>query len=205
MHEIKHYMEKRIVATEGETTATETAKIMSQEKVHSVVVRNEKEYTGIVTAYDLIRKVLAKDLDPRTTAIAEVMSSGLITMRPDQSMSEALICMYKNNIRHLPVQDGDDIIGMISVKDFAGYFNQRYGEGDPLVEFWKKYDTLLETNTFRHEIKKLLENYRKKLDSTSLTAEAIDAGEAWTKISKYAKIEGYNDLAEVLGFAIQGD
>ena len=44
-----------------------------------------------------------------------------------------------------------------------------------------------------------------RLDSTSLTAEAIDADEPWTKISKYAKIEGYNDLAEVLGFAIQGD
>lgn len=198
-------MVDRVVATEPETTATEAAKIMSNEKVHSLLIRKDKEFTGIVTAYDLIRKVLAKDLDPRTTAIAEVMSSNLITMKPEQSMSEALICMYKNNIRHLPVQDGDDITGMISVKDFAGYFNERYGDGDPIVAFWKKYDTLLETNTFRHEVEKLLKDYRKKLDSTSLTAESIDADEKWTKIAKYAKLEGYNDLAEVLGFAIQGD
>ncbi len=198
-------MVDRVVATEPETTATEAAKIMSNEKVHSLLIRKDKEYTGIVTAYDLIRKVLAKDLDPKTTAMIEVMSTGLIIMKPDQTMSEALISMYKNNIRHLPVQDGDEIVGMISVKDFAGYFNQRYGDGDPIVGFWKRYDTLLETNTFRHEVKKLLENYRKKLDDTSLTAEAIDANEAWTQIAKYAKIEGYNDLAEVLGIAIQSD
>ncbi len=205
MHEIRHYMSDRIVTTNAEVTATEAAKIMSDEKVHSLLIRKDKKYTGIVTAYDLIRKVLAKDLDPRTTAIGEVMSDSLITMAPEQTMSEALICMYKNNIRHLPVRNGDDIVGMISVKDFAGYFNQRYGEGDPIVEFWKKYDTLLETNTFRHEVARLLTNYRKKLDSDSLTAEAIDDNEEWTKIAKYAKIEGYNDLAEVLGFAIQSD
>ncbi len=198
-------MEERIVATEPETTATEAAKIMSTEKVHSVVIRDNNEYTGIVTAYDLIRKVLAKDLDPKTTTMAEIMSSGLITMGPDQTMSEALIAMYKNNIRHLPVKGETGIIGMISVKDFAGYFNQRYGDGDPIIDFWKKYDTLLETNTFRHEIEKLLVNYRERLDSTSLTAEGIDGKESWSKIEKYAKIEGHNDLAEILEFAIQSD
>jgi CBS domain-containing protein len=183
-------MGDRVVSTESKTTATEAAKIMSNEKVHSLMIRKDKKYTGIVTAYDLIRKVLAKDLDPKNTSMKEVMSTGLIIMKPDQTMSEALISMYKNNIRHLPVQDGEDVIGMISVKDFAGYFNERYGDDDPIVDFWKKYDTFLETNTFRHEIKKLLENYRKKLDLTSLTAEAIDADEEWTKISKYAKIKG---------------
>ncbi len=205
MHEIKHYMADHIVATTPETTATEAAKIMSDKKVHSLLIQKNKDYTGIVTAYDLIRKVLAKDLDPRTTAISEVMSNGLITLEPEQTMSEALICMYKNNIRHLPVRDGDDIVGMISVKDFAGYFNQKYGEGDPIMAFWQKYDTLLETNTFRHEVAKLLTDYRSKLADDSLTAEAIDGNEKWTKIANYAKLEGYNDLAEVLGIAIESD
>ncbi len=86
--------------------------------------------SGIVTETDLIRKVLAKGIDPNLTLADQIMSSPLLTIAADRPMLDASHLMESNHIRHLCVSDKDDIGGIISMRDLARHFVD--SEGGPV-------------------------------------------------------------------------
>ena len=66
---------------------------------------------------ELVDPVVAAGLDPQATRIAEVMTSDLATVRPDDEADRALELMRRTGCRHLPVMDGERIVGMLSIRD----------------------------------------------------------------------------------------
>ncbi len=86
--------------------------------------------SGIVTETDLIRKVLAKGVDPSLTKVDQIMSSPLLTITPDRPMLDASHLMEANHIRHLCVSHQDEIVGIISMRDLARHFVD--SEGGPV-------------------------------------------------------------------------
>lgn len=205
MDEIRQYMGEPLLSIDSETSVTEAAQRMERANIAGLLVQQNGNYVGIVTEVDFTRRIVAAGLNPGDTKVLAIMSSPLITLDVDQTMDEALICMRRNNIRHVTVTEGEKIVGMISVKDFANYYYRKFRKGkDPVAEFWNNYDCLLNQNTFVYAIEKLLKEIRPTLKSSCETAKSIDQKDSWEKIAEFAYKEGYRDLAEVLRFGETG-
>jgi signal-transduction protein with cAMP-binding, CBS, and nucleotidyltransferase domain len=87
-----------------------------------VLVKNGKEFIGIITERDLTQKVVGKGLDPKTMPVTETMSSRLITLDVEQPAIEANQFMAKHKIRHLAVTVEGKIEGILSVKDLVAFY-----------------------------------------------------------------------------------
>jgi len=93
------------------------AEVMAKNHVGAVVVKEKEAVVGILTEQDIIRKVVAKGINPLDKKIREVMEKKLTTITPDRDIYEALIMMRDLNIRHLPVVDEKKLIGLLTLKD----------------------------------------------------------------------------------------
>jgi signal-transduction protein with cAMP-binding, CBS, and nucleotidyltransferase domain len=99
-------------------TVKEAAALMAQEDIGSViVVDDEGKPVGIVTESDLVSRVVAKGLDPSTTALEQVMSKPLITIKPSVDVVEALRLMSKMKVRHLVVVREGRVEGIVTDRD----------------------------------------------------------------------------------------
>jgi signal-transduction protein with cAMP-binding, CBS, and nucleotidyltransferase domain len=96
--------------------------------------------SGIVTETDLIRKILAKEMDPSLTMVDQIMTSPLLTITPDRPMLDASHLMEANHIRYLCVSDKDEIVGIISMRDLARHFVD--SEGGPIRDLDNVYRPL---------------------------------------------------------------
>lgn len=99
------------------TSARSAAKMMAQCKGSAVMVLVDKRLVGIFTESDAVNRVLAKDLDPDTTLLADVMTPDPKTVPPDESYGFALLMMQENGFRHVPVVENDEPIGMLSMRN----------------------------------------------------------------------------------------
>jgi CBS domain-containing protein len=97
---------------------------MEQNQLHSLLVERADglDSYGIITSTDVVHKVLAKGKDPARVAVRDVMSKPIITIPPDCSLVEMARLMESYHINHLPVFDGEQLIGMVSSTDI---FNVR--------------------------------------------------------------------------------
>jgi len=199
MDEVRHYMGKVLVTVAPETSVTEAARLMSGKKVGSMLVRFGQEYVGIVTEVDFTRKVLGEGRDPRQTTIAEIMSGPLKTMEGDRSMDEAFVFMHAHNFRHLPIVENGVVAGIVSIRDVARYFSEKYIQvNDPIAEFWENYECLVGRTAFLHALDRLVSRIRESLKVPCDTARAIDGKKSYGDIADAADADGLKEFAEIL-------
>jgi CBS domain-containing protein len=97
----------------------DVAKVMRSNGISSVVVLDGKKLQGIVTERDIVNLV-AEGGDPSTTTVEGGMTRlDLITVDPKTELSEAAELMVSNNIRHLPIIDGGNVVGIVSIRDMT--------------------------------------------------------------------------------------
>ena len=84
-----------------------------------LVVREDGSLCGLVTDRDLVVRGLAEGLDPTSAAIEDICNHDPVTISSDQSAEDAVKMMREHNIRRLPVVDGGDLVGIISLGDLA--------------------------------------------------------------------------------------
>ena len=106
-----------------DATLRALAQLLSDESVGVVVVRTPQrrglpgtKVSGLVSERDLTQAI-ADGADPDTTRVEEIMTSELAATRPDEAIRDAARRMLDNEVRHLPVVDGDVVIGVISMRD----------------------------------------------------------------------------------------
>lgn len=115
--QVKQAMTKQVLVTNPNTTIRDVAKIMANHRVGSLVVMEENKIMGIITELDIIWKVVAGDLDPKTTLVQEVMTKEVITIQVDQTLEEASHIMVEHKIKKLPVLEKDKLVGIITATD----------------------------------------------------------------------------------------
>ena len=99
-------------------TAFEAAEEMAACDVAGIVVVDaDGKLRGIVTERDLTRRVMGKNLDPMNTPLAQVMTKNPDTLAPTDTALKALEMMRKRVYRHLPVVDGGQVVGLVSIRD----------------------------------------------------------------------------------------
>ena len=126
LEEIGDYMSSPVLSIDSELTVQEAAQQMHAKNVGSLLVRIYDKYVGILTETDLTRKVVAKGLNPETTMVSLVMTKPIFSMDRYMPAEEAEEFMKKKNIRHLAVTEGDEIVGILSVKDLVSCYSKSF-------------------------------------------------------------------------------
>jgi CBS domain-containing protein len=114
---VREVMSSRPRTGRPEMTVKEAATLMLQEGVGSLVILEGGEPVGILTERDMLYKVVAGSKMPSRTKVEHVMSSPLITVSPDSSVSMAAKRMSDLHLRRLPVVEDGKLIGMLTEKD----------------------------------------------------------------------------------------
>ncbi len=110
-------MTKKPVVVSLNSTIEECAKVMDEENVGSLLVKKDKELSGIITDQDVVRKIIAKGIDPKMAKVHEHMSTKLTTVSPEEDIFDALKLMTETNVKQLPVLDGKNMVGLLTQKD----------------------------------------------------------------------------------------
>jgi len=115
---IKDVMTSPVITVDEKATVNEVARLMEQHKLGCIIVTGKDEKPlGIITERDLVERVLAKNSKPSKMIAKEVMTSPLITIDPEETLSEAARRMSRLNIRRLGVVYKGQLIGIVSSKD----------------------------------------------------------------------------------------
>ncbi len=125
MGPLSRLMHTDIKAVSPDTTLREVARQMAEFKIGSLFVFGpDKQYQGIVTESDLVRKAMARGTAPEKTRAQEVMHSPILTIDIDRPVIEANHLMHFNGVRHLAVVQSGTIVGVLSVRDLVRYFQE---------------------------------------------------------------------------------
>jgi CBS domain-containing protein len=107
----------KIWSTQSDTKVFAALELMAEKEIGALLVFDSDELVGIFSERDYARKVILKGKSSHSTAVSEIMTENVICVRPDQSMNDCMALMTDKHIRHLPVLENNEIIGVISIGD----------------------------------------------------------------------------------------
>ncbi len=106
-----------IFSIKSSTPVYDALVIMAEKNIGALLVVDNDKLDGIFSERDYARKVILQGRNSHETLIGEVMTSKVITVTPEQALEEAMVIMSEKHIRHLPVLDGEKLVGIISISD----------------------------------------------------------------------------------------
>lgn len=95
----------------------EALRIMSEKNIGSIIVMEEGAYKGIVTERDYSRKIVLKGKSSTESTVAEIMSTDLPHVKPNDTIEHCMELMSDKNIRYLPVFENNNLTGIVSMSD----------------------------------------------------------------------------------------
>ena len=102
---------------DGNQTVFEVAQHMVERNIGAVPVLRDGLLVGIFSERDLMRRVVVEGRDPRVTRVSEVMTEDPLTVTPQEDPQTCMILMRRHGFRHLPVCEGQQLRGLISLRD----------------------------------------------------------------------------------------
>ena len=123
-------MNSRVVAVDREATLRSAARSLNEAAVGTVVIMDGRRVSGILSERGVVR-ALAGGADPDTSAVAAAMSSSPRYATPHDELHTAIEVMLAAGIRHLPVLDEGELVGIVSMRDLARHLAQQTAGGNP--------------------------------------------------------------------------
>jgi CBS domain-containing protein len=102
----------------ADATLADAAREMSRDDIGAVLVE-ENGSVGILTDRDIVVRAIAEQKDPSSTKVADVATHNVAALSPDQSVEDAIKIVRENNVRRIPVIEGDNPVGIVSIGDLA--------------------------------------------------------------------------------------
>ena len=102
-----------------DTSVYEAIRLMSDKGIGALVVMQGNRLVGMFSERDYTRKIALMDRSSRTTPVSDIMSTTLTTVTPTTSIDECLSLMTDKHIRHLPIMQEGELIGMLSIGDLV--------------------------------------------------------------------------------------
>jgi len=118
MTTLRHLVkDRRVYSVEANRTVLEAARYMMEHNVGAVPVLRNGELVGILSERDIMNRVVAVGRTPGTTAVSEVMTANPRAVPADETIEECLFIMREFGFRHLPIVEGKDLKGLVSLRD----------------------------------------------------------------------------------------
>jgi len=109
--------DRKVYSIEATRSVLEAARFMMEHNVGAVPVLRNGELAGILSERDIMNRVVAVGRTPGTTVVSEVMTANPRAVAADESIEECLFIMREFGFRHLPIVDGKDLKGLVSLRD----------------------------------------------------------------------------------------
>jgi len=100
-------------------TVLDAIKMLAEKDIGALIVIKDDKPVGIFTERDYARNVYLKGKSSLDTAVRDVMVAPVICVKPDQTVNECMALMTAKRFRHLPIMDGDELVGMVSIGDLV--------------------------------------------------------------------------------------
>jgi CBS domain-containing protein len=124
METVKSLIEgKALIYIDPQNSVFRACFMMASANVGAIVVLDQGKLLGIFTERDLLNRVIVPCKNPESTSIAEVMTRNVVVAQADDSCAKCLELMQKANCRHLPIAEGDRLIGIISMRNLLQHDN----------------------------------------------------------------------------------
>ena len=117
LRDIVHKKGGDIYSVSSDTSVLEAMKLMADKNAGVVMVMEGNQVKGILSERDCVRRLELHGRNPRDTKVQEIMTSKVLYVQANQTLEECVAIMIDKNIRHMPVFEGEDLIGLISARD----------------------------------------------------------------------------------------
>ena len=108
-----------VLTVEPADTVYDAIKMMAAKSVGSLVVLEDGKLVGIITERHYARNVILKGRSSQETTVGEIMSSRVVCARPEQTVEECMAVMTDKAVRHLPVLENKELVGIVSIGDLV--------------------------------------------------------------------------------------
>ena len=96
--------------------------LMGQKNVGALPVVDNGTLVGIISERDYTRKVILKEMSSKETPVSDIMTAQVLTVTPSESVIECMRIMTEKHVRHLPVLEGTNLVGILSIGDMVNWF-----------------------------------------------------------------------------------
>ena len=106
-----------VYATRSDVSVREACQTMARHQIGALAVVDDGRIVGIISERDVTNRVVAQGLDPAGSRVRDVMTAKPCTLPPQAPIAEAVRLMTEGGFRHVPISEGDTVLGMISMRD----------------------------------------------------------------------------------------
>jgi CBS domain-containing protein len=117
VRDILNAKDNKIQSISPKATVYEALEKMSEKQIGALMVMENNKVVGIISERDYARKIILQGKTSKETLVKEVMSSNLFSVTPDTSLEDAMVLMTGKHVRHLPVFEKNNFVGIISIGD----------------------------------------------------------------------------------------
>lgn len=141
MGKVRNILQKKgnnVYSIGPDHTVYDALELMMEKNLGALLVIENEKFIGIFTERDYARKIILKGKASRETLVREIMSEHPLTVTPDTSIEECMQLMTDRQIRHLPVMNGVDLVGLVSIGDLVKFIIE---EQKTIIEDLEHYIT----------------------------------------------------------------
>jgi CBS domain-containing protein len=125
LREILDEKGRSVLEIDAQVTVFEAVQKMVEHNVGSLLVTEAGEVVGIVTERDYLRRVTLEGRTDRETRVGDIMSAPLVVGTPETTVDECMALMTDRRIRHLPVVEEGDVVGLVSIGDLVKFTSKQ--------------------------------------------------------------------------------
>ena len=130
---------KELLTVDSKKPVIEALTIMAKYKIGALIVTNEATMVGVISERDYAREIILEGKSSKDTKVEEIMTKKVLTLSTSDKLEKGLEIMTKKRIRHMPVMEGKELIGMVSqgdlVKEMMSYQKELIKELEAFV-YW---------------------------------------------------------------------
>ena len=130
---------KELLTVDSKQSVIEALTIMAKYKIGALIVTNEARMVGVISERDYAREIILEGKSSKNTKVEEIMTRKVLTLSAGDKFEKGLEIMTQKRIRHMPVMDGKELVGMVSqgdlVKEMISYQKELIKELEAFV-YW---------------------------------------------------------------------
>ncbi len=141
MKTVKHLLEKKgyeVWSLGPDQTVYEALALMTAKNVGALAVLDNGQLIGVFTERDYARSLPLAEKSSKDIKVAEVMTRRVVVVHPEQTVEECMALMTEKRVRHLPVLEGEELVGIVSIGDLV---KSIIAEQQFLIEQLERYIT----------------------------------------------------------------